>query len=66
MEKKVCNKCGKEFDLWDEQENFTILTPLGYGVKYDGDYLDLKLCCTCMEWLIDECTVSPIKEVRDE
>lgn len=57
----VCNRCGKRFDIWDTQENFSINTQLGYGTKYDGDSLELYLCCDCMEKLIDECAISPIK-----
>lgn len=58
----VCNKCGKKFDIWDTQEDFSINTMLGYGTKYDGDSLELNLCCDCMEKLIDECAISPIKK----
>ena len=63
MAKEItCNRCGKKFDIWDMQENFSINTRLGYGTKYDGDDLELDLCCGCMEKLIDECAISPIKE----
>ena len=55
-----CNKCGKEFDIWDLQEDFTIYRHLGYGTKYDGAKLELDLCCDCMEKLIDKCVISPI------
>lgn len=58
----VCNKCGKKLDVWDKQEDFTINARLGYGTKYDGDNLDIHLCCNCMETLIDECVISPITE----
>ena len=56
----ICNKCGKTFDMWDMQEEFSIKKKLGYGTKYDGDDLDLCLCCDCMEKLIDSCILSPI------
>lgn len=56
----VCNKCGKQFNLWDEKEDFSIRKRLGYGTKYDGDTLELDLCCDCMESLIDSCTINPI------
>lgn len=56
----VCNKCGKNLDIFDEQENFTLTRKLGYGTKYDGEELRINLCCGCMESLIDSCTVSPI------
>lgn len=64
-EKITCNKCGKEFDLWDIQEDFSIHRQLGYGTKYDGDYLSMNLCCDCMEILIEECSVFPIVERGD-
>lgn len=56
----TCNMCGKEFDGWDAQENFSIERRLGYGMKYDGDELQLDLCCGCMEKVIAECKISPI------
>lgn len=61
-ENKTCNKCGKPLDIWDVQEDFSWNSRLGYGTKYDGCDLQLHLCCSCMEKLIDECAVSPIKE----
>ena len=58
----VCNKCGKKFDVFDKQEAFRLYRHLGYGTKYDGSYLELDLCCECMEQLIEECKISPIIE----
>lgn len=58
--KTICNKCGREFDMWDEQENFSICTQCGYGTKYDGCRIELDLCCECMEKLIGECEISPV------
>ena len=60
MASEKCNKCGKEFDIWDMQEDFSMQRNLGYGTKYDGDDLFLSLCCDCMEELIDSCKISPI------
>lgn len=57
----VCNKCGKRLDIWDTQEDFSIYrNQIGYGSKYDGDSIELDLCCDCMDELIDGCKVSPI------
>lgn len=56
----TCNHCGKVFDLWDTQEGFSIKKRLGYGTKFDGDELNMNLCCDCMEQLIDDCLISPI------
>lgn len=61
MAKKVyCNKCGKEMDFWDRQEEFSINTKCGYGTKYDGSTIELELCCDCMEELVDSCKISPV------
>lgn len=59
----ICNKCGEKLDFWDKQEGFFINRKLGYGTKYDGDKLNLHLCCNCMEKLIDECKVTPISNL---
>lgn len=55
-----CNRCGKKFNLWDTQEDFSIYRRLGYGTKYDGSTLELDLCCECMDNIIDDCKISPI------
>ena len=60
--KIVCNMCGKEFDIWDKQEDFSIHKKCGYGTKYDGETLNLDICCDCMEQIIGACRVSPIEE----
>lgn len=62
----ICDKCGKEFDKWDENENFHFYGKLGYGTKYDGSFLELDLCCDCMEEIIDQCKISPIKEYDED
>ena len=61
---RKCNKCGKDFDDLDTQEEFSIHTTLGYGSKYDGDVLQLDLCCDCMGKLIDACKISPLKSLN--
>lgn len=62
--KTLCNLCGKEFDIWDEQEEFGIHTRPGYGSQYDGDDVDLDLCCRCfdrlMNKLIPMCKLDPL------
>ena len=58
-----CNMCGNEFDIWDYEEDFHIHTLLGYGTAYDGDRLHLRLCCSCMESIINNCKIDPIVEV---
>lgn len=66
---KTCNMCGKELDIWDKQEDFSIHRHLGYGTKYDESYLDIQICCDCMEKFIDDCAVSPVNDsgyLRDE
>ena len=60
MTMKVCNLCGGEFDVFDEQEGFSIHKTCGYGTKFDGERLELDICCGCMEKLVDSCVVTPI------
>lgn len=65
MAKKMyCNKCGKEMDFWDKQEEFSIHTHCGYGTKFDGSHLELDLCCDCMEELADSCKIPPVADIE--
>lgn len=59
----ICNKCGKELDIWDKQEEFSLHKNLGYGTAYDGMRLELDLCCKCMEELIVSCSENPLIDI---
>lgn len=60
----TCNVCGKKFDFWDTQENYNIFTHCGYGSKYDGEIVDLDICCDCFDRLVEGCVISPV--LKDE
>lgn len=67
MKKTICNICGKEFDLWDEQESFGFQHHVGYGSKFDGDRIHVDLCCDCFDDMMDtyilpKCKISPLEE----
>lgn len=62
----TCNMCGKKFDFWDEQENFSLTRRIGYGSKFDTCHLQLDLCCECMDKIIEQCVISPIEEENEE
>ena len=65
--KTLCNICGKEFDMLDEQEELGLHTRFGYGTKFDGDSIDLDICCDCFDKLMDKfipmCKINPITEM---
>ena len=65
MKQIFCNKCGKQFDFWDEQEDYSIHTRIGYGSKYDEEELRLDLCIKCMENLIDGCVINPLTDYTE-
>lgn len=65
--KTICNICGKEFDFWDVYEDISFHKTIGYGSAYDGDQIDLDVCCRCFDKLIDEtiipmCKINPVTE----
>ena len=66
QDKKVCNRCGKELDVYDLQQNFTIHTKIGYGSIYDGDTVYYQLCCDCFDRAAEECAVFPIIEEDEQ
>lgn len=56
-----CNLCGRKFDMWDFKEGTTIEKQSGYGSRYDGELIKLKLCSSCLDNIIDTCKISPIQ-----
>ena len=66
MDKAVCSICGREFDLWDRQGSFGFDRHVGYGSKYDGEHIKVRLCCDCFDELMDTyilpmCKIRPMK-----
>lgn len=66
MTKRICNVCGKGFDFWDEQENFSLYRSVGYGSAFDGENIELDMCCRCFDemmhtYLLPKCLISPIE-----
>ena len=63
---KKCTMCSKEFDFWDEQENFCFNHTIGYGSAHDGETISLNLCCNCFDKVINLispiCDTDPLKE----
>ncbi len=58
----VCNLCGKELDLFDRQQQFTIHKRVQYGSRHDGENVRLNLCCDCFDLLVSNCRVSPVQQ----
>lgn len=73
MKCTYCNKCGKQIgfkrdagDKYSQDYNvFSVHTYIGYGSKYDTQYLSLDLCSSCMDELIDSCAITPVEEPND-
>lgn len=67
MVKQVyCNLCGRKMDEFDVNQHFFMQKIIGYGSKYDGDDLRVRLCSKCMDDLIDKCVISPIHSSEDD
>ena len=67
MRKTICDICGKEFDVFDEQERFGFHHTVGYGSEFDGSRIDVDLCCRCFdimmnEYILPQCKKSPVKD----
>ena len=66
---KMCSMCGKQFDMWDEQEDFYFVRHIGYGSKYDMMGLYLNLCCDCFDkvadWFLPLCVNDPLVDEQD-
>ena len=52
--------------MWDTQENFGFHHHVGYGSEFDGEVINLDLCCECFDKLMKKhilpnCRISPIE-----
>lgn len=72
MTKMFCNVCGKEFDVYDVHNSdvSTISGYIGYGSKYDENYIELHMCNDCfdkmIDTLIDKCALPPFEKRGEE
>lgn len=67
MDTRYCNLCGKVLDMCDEHCDFVISKEfIGYGSKYDGDAVELRLCCECFDAIVDACHLNPIIDNETE
>lgn len=60
----ICNRCGKKMNEYDIQERLSVCQEMGYGSKFDGEYVEFDLCCDCFDAIIEECKISPIIHMR--
>lgn len=58
--KCFCNKCNKEFNIFDIHNGLKIKRVMGYGSTYDGDDINLNICTNCLDELINSCLINPI------
>jgi hypothetical protein len=49
----VCTMCGKEFDCWDTNEALHYKHYIGFGSKYDLNFFEASLCCSCFDKILD-------------
>lgn len=63
---KHCTMCGKEFDIWDENADFTLDHEIGYGSEHDRHHLHMNLCCDCFDkvvnFLVENSVENPLTE----
>lgn len=64
-EEIFCNICGKKLDFFDTQEDFTHTGTIQYGSKHDGEQINLHICCSCMDKIIESCKITPIKSAEN-
>lgn len=58
-----CDFCGKELDQYDTQENFGFHhSHIGYGSQYDGENIDIDLCCDCFDKMMEEYVEPKLKK----
>lgn len=62
-----CDLCGKTFDEFDEQENFGLhYDTIGYGSAFDGETIDIDMCCNCFDKLMKNYVLPQMKTLNNE
>ena len=61
-ESLICNACGKTLDIFDIQNDFSLHRHIQYGSVHDGEVLNVRFCCDCMDKIISVCRISPVTE----
>lgn len=60
-----CNMCGKDMDIFDKQTGISFIGKLlGYGSEFDGDVLNIHICCDCLDKIIKCCKISPLENYK--
>ena len=60
-----CDLCGKELNEFDMQENFGLhYSKIGYGSKFDGKTIDIDMCCSCFDKMMDKYITPKIKKLK--
>lgn len=61
--KQKCTVCGKKFDLYDKYADLCFVKQIGYGSIYDGETLNLCLCCECFDGLASKLEEKSCKSI---
>ena len=55
MKKYICDCCGKDFNAFDEQEEFGFhYDRIGYGSVHDNESINVDMCCDCFDKIFCE------------
>lgn len=52
--KHKCTMCGKEFDIFDEQQGIEMDHWCGYGSHHDMSHIQFRLCNECFDKVMDK------------
>lgn len=54
-----CNMCGKQMNVCERYDCVSISESLGYGSKFDGEYIEIDFCPKCFDDLIEKLAIPP-------
>lgn len=59
--KYKCSRCGATLDVCDRQSGLSFIKDMGYGSKFDGEKIEISLCCDCTDFIIEICKINQTK-----
>lgn len=57
-----CNVCGQQIGAFDKHNCLSFSKVLGYGSKYDGEFIDIDICPHCFDKLIEKMVIKPFMD----
>lgn len=61
-----CNVCGRRVNPGEGFGFVKVTDVLGYGSKHDMELLNMNICYSCIDYLVNHCKINPFDSGVDQ